>query len=117
MSLPACRLIPQRRGWCLSQKQLASLIPKCGRNRIRNLEYDRAEPSAAELIACELIFGLPASALFPRLYEETVESVMQGAHAMHEKYQYSARPKAKRRMTLVQSIKERAITDLNQTTE
>lgn len=113
-SLLKCRLRILRRGWSLSQHDLATLLPSCGRNRIGRLERGLAEPTAAELTACGLIFGLSAHAVFPYLYEDMSETVMQRAYRLHQKYQHHTTRKAKRKLELLEQLKSRAIASTNQ---
>jgi len=109
-----CRLRTLRRGWSLSQEDLASLIPGCGRNRIGRIERGLSEPSAGELTASGLIFGLNAHGLFPYLYAEAADGVMQGANRLCQKYENRTSAKAKRRVQLLEQIKERSIVSTNQ---
>jgi len=108
-----CRLRTLRRGWSLSQHDLASLIPGCGRNRIGRLEHGLSEPSASELTACGLIFGLSAFHMFPHLYEEAATTVKDGVERLHKKYEPKTSPKAKQRMQLFHQIRERITTHAN----
>lgn len=109
-----CRLRTLRRGWSLSQEDLASLIPGCGRNRIGRLEHGLSEPSASELTACGLIFGLSAFHMFPYFYGEAANTVKDGVQRLRQKYEPKTSPKAKQRIKLFDQIHERVITSTNQ---
>ena len=109
-----CRLRALRRGWCLSQQDLANLLPGCGRNRIQRIENGGGRLSATEMAACGLIFGAKAHDIFPHLYESVSEAVMQNAYRLHQKYEHRTTPKAKRRLQLLEHIKGRAIVSTNQ---
>ena len=108
-----CRLRTLRRGWSLSQHDLAALIPGCGRNRIGRLEHGLSEPSASELTAFGLVFGLTAFHIFPFLYGEAATTVKDGVEKLRQKYEPKATPKAKQRIQLFDQIHNRIITHTN----
>ena len=78
-----CYLRTLRNEWGLTQKELASLLPKGDRNRVSFVERGIIPPNAGEILAYSLIFGLSGQAIFRRLSSETDEAVMQGAYRLY----------------------------------
>ena len=80
-----CYLRTLRREWGLTQGELASLLTKGSRNRISRTERGLTPPSADEIVAYELIFGLPTKAIFPGVHAQGTERVWRAARQLHKR--------------------------------
>lgn len=104
----SCYLRTHRRGWCLTQKEVASLLPNGSRNRVSRVERGLTSPNAEEILAYRLIFGCSAKTAFPKLYQKVEEVVMRQAYRLGNRYKSSAAPRAIRKVKLVKEIFARA---------
>lgn len=68
-----------RKRWALSQRELAQLLGHASRSVVSRLELGLGRPSLAFAIRCEAVFGVRVSELFPDLFEENHDLVMQHA--------------------------------------
>lgn len=102
-----------RNEWGLTQKELASLLPKGDRNRVRCVELGEAQPNAGEILAYSLIFGLPGQAIFPKFTTGVDEAVMRGAYHLYESVEGDGSPGAARKRELLDLLRARAITNLH----
>lgn len=59
-----------RKRSCLSQREIAVLIATLSGTTVSRHEEGSRSPSLADALAYEALFGVPASALFPREYEK-----------------------------------------------
>lgn len=84
-SIVHCYLRPLRREWGLTQADLASLLPKGGRNRVSRIERGLAPPNAQEIVAYALIFGSPSEIIFRGFHAETCDLVLREARRLHRR--------------------------------
>jgi len=109
-----CYVRTLRNEWGLTQRELASLLPKGDHNRVSRVERNIILPNGAEILAYALIFGLSGQAVFRKLSDKTDEAVMQGAFRLHQRLEGNSSPKAVRKRELLDQIKARAIENANQ---
>jgi len=109
-----CYLRTLRNEWGLTQKELASLLPKGDRNRVSRVERGVAPPNAGEILAYELIFGRPGQAIFRKFSEETDETVMRSALRLNQRLEGDSTPSAIRKRELLSRLRARAIENANQ---
>jgi transcriptional regulator with XRE-family HTH domain len=109
-----CYLRTLRNQWGLTQEELASLLNKGDRKRVMCVESGEAQPNAREILAYQLIFGVPPRDIFPKFCEELDEAVMQGAYRLHQALEDDQSPEAGRKRQLLEQIRSRAVNNLQQ---
>ena len=108
MSKVPCYLRTLRRQWSLTQAEVASLLPKGDRNRVRDVEQGRTLPNASEILAYSVIFGASGSAVFPRYFADTEDIVMRRAYRLFKKVKRSGSPRSTRKLELLRQMLARA---------
>jgi transcriptional regulator with XRE-family HTH domain len=103
-----CYLRTLRREWSLTQEEVASLLPKGGRNRVSRVERDLIPPNAEEILAYRLIFGSSAKSTFPRFYAEMEDAVMRCAYRLHQELEGDQSPGGLRKRKLIDQMLARA---------
>jgi transcriptional regulator with XRE-family HTH domain len=76
-----------RRRWGLTQRELAFLIGASSGGHISRLEQLKRFPSLAAAIACIVIFDASPYELFPGLFEDIEEAVLQRASELYNELQ------------------------------
>lgn len=109
-----CYLRTLRREWGLSQEEVASLLPKGGRNRVSRVERGVAQPNAQEILAYSLIFGLTAETIFAQLSDETEEVVVRGTIRLYERLEGDSSIEASYKRKLMDQIRARALSGVQQ---
>lgn len=99
-----CYLRTLRRQSGLTQRELASLLPKAGRNRVSRIERGLIPPNAAETVACALIFGSPPSAVFPHWHGEVSAVVTKAAKRFRDQLAHDASPLARCKRELIDQL-------------
>ena len=74
-----CYLRTHRRVWGLTVKELASLIGLRSASHMSRIEHGKRAPKVEVALACQVIFGIPPSAMFPHVYT----LVEDGSHVEH----------------------------------
>ena len=64
-----------RRQWGLSQNELAMLLGIASSTTVSRIERSVRKPTTTVLVACCILFGLPAPELFSSLHEEIEEVI------------------------------------------
>lgn len=72
-----CYLRTYRRNWGLTQKELATLIGTASSVQISRYENSKRAPKLEVALACQVIFGVPPSTMFPNAYALSEEEVMR----------------------------------------
>lgn len=103
-----CYLRTLRRGWGLTQEEVAALLPKATRKRVSRVERELSAPNAEEIIAYGLIFGLPPSKAFPRFQAKVEEAVMQRAYRLHKRLEGDDSQAARRKREFMEKMLARA---------
>lgn len=75
-----CYLRTHRRLWGLTQKDLADLIGSVSSAQISRLENSKRAPRIECALACQVIFGIPPSAMFPDAYASIEDRVMRNIY-------------------------------------
>lgn len=78
---PLCYLRTHRRNWGLTQKELASLIGTTS-GQISRYERGKRPPKFEVALACQAIFGVPPSTMFPDTYALVEEEVVRNTYRM-----------------------------------
>jgi hypothetical protein len=97
----------RRKQWCLTQLELASLLPKGGRARVSSVERGLTPPNVGEILAYRLIFGASPKTAFADFVEEIEETVMHEAYKMYRRLEADRSPKAARKRQLLEKMMRR----------
>ncbi len=103
-----CYLRTLRREWNLSQRELARLLPRSGRNRISLVERGARSPNSSELFGYALIFGISPRRVFPRFVEELEDEILRRAWKELERLQKEESPSAAAKIALLEGLPSRA---------
>ncbi len=82
-----CYLRTLRRNWGLSQRELATLIGTVRPMQVSNYENSKRAPKIEVALACQVIFGVPPSTMFPDAYALAEEEVMRNMYRMDQALQ------------------------------
>jgi len=77
-----CYLRTHRRLWGLTQQELAGLMGFLSASHVSRIENGRRDPTTDTVLACEVIFGVSGSAMFPQVYDVVEERVMREIHRL-----------------------------------
>jgi len=102
-----CYLRTLRKKWGLTQKELASLVPHCRRNRVSDVERGKILPRASELLAYALIFGFPSQAIFRKYAEDIEDAVMRVAAEFDRRLTDDDSPSAARKIDFLEQLSNR----------
>ncbi len=97
-----------RRRWGLTQKELAFLIGASGGPQISKLEQLKRLPSLAAAIACVVIFDSSPYKLFPGLFEDIEEAVLQRATELYEELQGNPSASARTKLDFLEEVLNRS---------
>lgn len=75
-----CYLRTHRRNWGLTQKELTDLIGSVSSAQMSRLENSKRAPRIECAFACQVIFGIPPSVMFPDAYALVEERVMRNIY-------------------------------------
>jgi transcriptional regulator with XRE-family HTH domain len=75
----------------LSQDEIAYLVALVAGTTVSRHEYSRRLPSLADAFAYEVLFGLPASKLFPGVYEKARARLEIRAHRLLERLKHNGK--------------------------
>jgi hypothetical protein len=109
MNKVSCYVLTQRLLAGLDQEELRALLPGAGRNRISTLERELRPPNGEEILAYEVIFGLPVRELFPKRYAEVEEKVIDHAYAFHRSLEGKDDKKSAQKRAFLEAILARAV--------
>jgi len=104
-----------RRKWAITQKELAFLLGHKSPTHISRLEQGKRIPSKDVVLACEVLFGVPARSCFPKLYAEIEETVLARAATLYERIDNETSKTAIRKKEFLATALKRAITRNNKT--
>ena len=79
-----CYLRTHRRNWGLTQKELAKLIGTASSVQISRYENGKRAPKIEVALACQVIFGVPPSIMFPDAHALVEEEVMRNMYRMDQ---------------------------------
>lgn len=83
MRLPVCYVRTHRRLWGLTQAELASLIGLKSPTIISRVEHSKCAPTVEVALACQVIFGLHPSEMFPNVHALVEERIMRNVYRHH----------------------------------
>ena len=78
-----CYLRSHRLVWGLTVKELASLIGLQSASHMSRIEHSKRAPRVEVALACQVIFGIPPSAMFPHVYTLVEDRVMWNIYQLH----------------------------------
>jgi transcriptional regulator with XRE-family HTH domain len=79
---PVSYLRTHRRNWGLTQNELAGLIGTVSALQISRYENGKRDPALGVALACQAIFGVAPSTMFPTTYALSEEGVMRNMYRM-----------------------------------
>ncbi len=78
-----CYLRTHRLVWGLTVKELAALIGLKSASHMSRIEHSKRAPRVEVALACQVIFGIPPSAMFPHVYTLVEEEVVRNIYNFH----------------------------------
>ena len=78
-----CYLRTHRRVWGLTVPELASLIGIKSASHMSRIEHGKRNPKIEVALACQVIFGIPPSEMFPQVYTVVEDRVMWNIYQLH----------------------------------
>ena len=112
-----CYLRTHRRVWGLTQRELAPLMGFASRTHVSRIENGKGAPTVESALACQVLFGIPPSAMFPHAYEAVEERVIRDVYERHLALADTSKPSELRKRELFSLALQRAISSPNLTTE
>jgi transcriptional regulator with XRE-family HTH domain len=104
-----CYLRTHRRIWGLTQRELASLVGYETEGHISRIENGKRRPTIEGAFACEVIFGIPPSAMFPYAYSLVEERVIGDIYRLHLSLRDTSNPSDLRKRELFALALDRSI--------
>ena len=104
-----CYLRTRRRIWGLTQPELASLIGRGDASQISRIENGKSAPTVEVALACQVIFGIPPSVMFPHVHALLEERVMRNIYRLHLALSNTTNPSGLRKRELCAIALKRAI--------
>ncbi len=108
-----CYLRTHRRVWGLTRLDLASLFGLRSAGHISRLEHGKRAPTVEVAFACQVIFGIPPSAMFPHVHTLIEEKVMRNIYRLHLALSNTTNLSGLRKRELCSLILKRAISKPN----
>ncbi|MDC0358591.1 helix-turn-helix domain-containing protein [Oligoflexia bacterium] len=108
MKRPHSYLHLHRRKQCLNQKELAYLLGRKNASFISRFEHRKRHPDLEAAFACQVLFGILPSELFPKLFADVEDSVIRRAYKLHERLSQHRAPTTKAKLKLLKGILARA---------
>ncbi|MEF8699269.1 MAG: helix-turn-helix transcriptional regulator [Candidatus Accumulibacter sp. UW20] len=98
----------QRRRWAFTQNEVAALLGFESRTCISRIEQGKRVPTLESALALEVLFGEPPKSLFPYIYAEVEDMLMQRAAVLYGGLINSTSPREKRKCELLELALKRA---------
>ena len=108
-----CYLRTHRRVWGLTQRELASLIGLGSATYISRIENGKRAPKVEVALACQVIFGIPPSVMFPHVHTLVEERVMRNIYQLHLALSNTTNLSGLRKRELCALVLKRAISKSN----
>lgn len=108
-----CYLRTHRRIWGLTQQELASLMGFESAAHVSRIENGKRAPTVESALACQVLFGIPPSAMFPHAYDLVEERVIRDVYRRHLALENTTNPSGLRKRELFSLALERAISSPN----
>ena len=100
-----------RRRWGLTQRELAFLIGLRRGDHISRVEQLKRLPSLTVAIACIIIFDSSPYILFPGLFEDIQESVLERATELYDELQGDPSKSARKKLDFLEDLLKRTQRD------
>jgi len=78
-----CYLRTHRRVWGLTGRELAGLIGLQSVSHVSRIEHGKRTPKVEVALACQVIFGIPPSEMFPHVYTLVEDRIMRNICKLH----------------------------------
>jgi transcriptional regulator with XRE-family HTH domain len=98
-----------RRRWGLTQVELAMLLGAGSSTTVSRIERSIRVPTVTVLIACSILFGLPAPELFSSLHDEIAEIVGTAAKSLYDDLEGKTDKQSVRKRQLLEDVLTRII--------
>ena len=98
-----CYLRTHRRVWGLSVRELAALIGIKSSSHMSRIEHGKRHPKIEVALACQVIFGVPPSEMFPHVFTVVEDRVMWNIYQLHS---------AKEKSTSLEDLRKRELCEL-----
>ena len=96
-----------RKRWRLSQKELATLAGFKSRDFISQIERFRVLPSLKFMLVCEIVFDTPVRKLFPGLFDDLAEDVLNACEILLDRIKSDNGSDATEKRKLLQKLLKR----------
>ena len=104
-----CYLRTHRRVWGLTQPDLASLLGFKSANHISRIENGKRDPTVEVAFACQVIFGIPPSQMFPQVYTLVEDRIMWNIYELHSALEKTTSLSGLRKRELCELALKRAV--------
>ncbi len=108
-----CYLRTHRRVWGLTQPELASLIGLKSATQISRIENGKRAPKVEVALACQVLFGIPPSVMFPYVHTFVEERVMRNIYRFHLALSNTTNLSGLRKRELCALVLKRAVSKSN----
>jgi transcriptional regulator with XRE-family HTH domain len=98
-----------RRLWGLTQKELAELVSLRNATHLSKVENGKHTPRLEVVLACQVIFGIPPSDMFPDVYAQVEDRVMRSIGQFHLALEHTTSPEGLRKRELCEAALRRAV--------
>lgn len=104
-----CYLRTHRRVWGLTVKELASLIGFRSASHMSRIEHGKRTPKIEVAFACQVIFGIPPSQMFPQVYTLVEDRIMWNIYELHSALEKTTSLSGLRKRELCELALKRAV--------
>lgn len=103
-----CQLRKHRLTWGLSAKQLSKVLGIKSRSNYSRVENGKCPPPIGAAFACQVVFGVPVTEMFPDYYALIEDRVIGELAELHLALEKSTSPTAIRKQELCELALKRA---------
>lgn len=104
-----CYLRTHRRVWGLTVRELTTLVGLKSAAHMSRIEHGKRTPRIEVAFACQVIFGIPPSAMFPHVYSPVEDRVMWNIYQLHSALEKTTSLSALRKRELCELALKRAV--------
>ena len=108
-----CYLRTHRRVWGLTQQELAALLGFESAAHVSRIENGKRAPTIESAFACQAIFGIAPSEMFPHAYDLVEERVVRDIYQRHLALSDTTKPSELRKRELFELVLDRAVSSPN----
>lgn len=102
-----------RMRWALTQEEVADLLGFESGTCVSRIEQGKRVPSLESALALEVLFGVAPKSMFPQLYAETEEGLMQQALVLYEATSHGTTSRHERKREALELALKRATESAN----